>query len=101
MSLIPSRPPGRSTRLISDSMAGFSVERLMTQLEMTTSTESAGSGILLDQPLEEVDVSDAGFARIPLRQGEHLVGHVKAVRGAGLPDALGGQDHVDAAARPK
>ena len=31
-------------------------------------------------------------------EGEHLVGHVQAVGGAGRPDALGGQDHVDAAA---
>jgi hypothetical protein len=38
------RPPGLSTRAISASTAALSVERLMTQFEITTSTESAGSG---------------------------------------------------------
>ena len=73
----------------------------MTQLEMTTSTVSAGSGISLDEALEEVDVGDSGLARILLGEGEHLVGHVKAVGDAGRADALGGEDDVDAAARPQ
>jgi hypothetical protein len=41
----PTRPPGRSTRAISANTAGLSAERLITQLEMTTSTEASGSGM--------------------------------------------------------
>ena len=52
-SVIPIRPPGLSTRAISVSTAGLSAERLMTQLEMTTSTESAGSGIASIRPLRK------------------------------------------------
>jgi len=44
-SLIPIRPPGRSTRNISARTAGLSVDRLSTQLEITTSTLPADSGI--------------------------------------------------------
>ena len=45
MSVMPIRPPGRSTRLISRNTAGLSAARLMTQLLMTTSIELLGSGI--------------------------------------------------------
>src|SRR5215469_12131952 len=41
---MPTRPPGTSTRDISASTAGLSTARLMTQLEMITSTEASGSG---------------------------------------------------------
>ncbi len=44
-SLIPIRPPGDRTRNISPSTAGLSVDRLITQLEMTTSTAASGSGM--------------------------------------------------------
>ena len=53
MSLIPIRPPGLSTRAISVSTAALSAERLITQLEMTTSTEFAGQRDLFDLALEE------------------------------------------------
>src|SRR5215469_14964471 len=43
-SAIPIRPPGTSTRNISLSTAGLSADRLITQLEITTSTEASGSG---------------------------------------------------------
>ena len=56
MSLIPIRPPGLSTRAISVSTAALSIERLITQFEITTSTESGGQRDLLDHALEEVDV---------------------------------------------
>ena len=39
------RPPGLSTRKASRSTASLSLERLMTQFEMITSTELSGSGI--------------------------------------------------------
>ena len=38
------RPPGRSTRAASASTLGLSPERLITQLEITTSTLASGSG---------------------------------------------------------
>ena len=98
MSLIPSRPPGRSTRAISRKTAGLSAARLTTQLLITTSIESAGSGIGLDVALEELDVGGAGLGRVALREREHLVGHVEAERAPGRPDALGRQEDVDPAA---
>jgi hypothetical protein len=52
-SLIPMRPLGFRTRPISASTAGLSTERLMTQFEITTSTDSAGSGICSITPLRK------------------------------------------------
>ena len=49
-SLTPTRPPGLSTRAISRSTCALSVERLMTQFEITTSTLSAGSGTFSISP---------------------------------------------------
>ena len=98
MSETPSRPPGLSTREISSMTSALSVERLITQLEMTTSTESAGSGICSIRPLRKIGVSDPGVGGVLARQREHLVGHVEPVREAGRPDALGRQDDVDSAA---
>src|SRR5450755_1926734 len=45
MSETPRRPPGRRTRKLSAKTAGLSPDRLITQLEMITSTELSGSGI--------------------------------------------------------
>jgi hypothetical protein len=45
MSLTPIRPPGLSTRAISRNTAALSAARLITQLLITTSIDSAGSGI--------------------------------------------------------
>ena len=45
MSVTAKRPPGRSTRAASRKTCGLSAERLITQFEMTTSTDSSGSGI--------------------------------------------------------
>src|ERR1019366_5814668 len=41
----PRRPPGRRTRKLSAKTAALSPDRLITQLEMITSTELSGSGI--------------------------------------------------------
>ena len=98
-SLIPIRPPGLSTRAISVSTAGLSVERLITQFEITTSTESAGSGISSITPLRKIGVADPGLPRVRAGEREHLVGHVEPERESGRADPLRGQDHVDAAAR--
>ena len=51
MSVMPIRPPGRSTRAISANTAGLSAARLTTQLLITTSIDSAGSGIASMWPL--------------------------------------------------
>ena len=77
----------------------MSPERLITQLEMITSTESSGSGIVLDRALEELDVLDPGLALVRAGQLEHLVGHVEAVGLAGRADPPGREQDVDAAAR--
>ena len=45
------RPPGFSTRNASRSTASLSLERLMTQFEMMTSTELSGSGMASMVPL--------------------------------------------------
>ena len=58
-----------------------------------------GQGDLLDQPLQEVHVSDTRFTSISAGEGEHLIGHVQPVGSAGLTDPLRREDHVDAAAR--
>ena len=98
-SLTAKRPPGRSTRAASRKTCGLSPERLMTQLEMITSTESSGSGIVLDRALEELDVLDPGLALVSAGELEHLVGHVEAVGLAGRADAPRREQDVDAAAR--
>ena len=93
------RPPGFSTRNASDKTRSLSAERLITQLEMMTSTEFDGQGDLLDLSLEELHVGRAGLPLILAGEGEHLVGHVEAVRLARRSHAAGGQEHVDAASR--
>ena len=54
---------------------------------------------LLDVALEQLDVGHAGLGDVALGEGEHLVGHVEAEDAAGRADALGRQEHIDAAAR--
>ncbi len=51
MSVIPIRPPGRRTRAISRKTDGLSAARFTTQLLITTSTESEGSGMASMVPL--------------------------------------------------
>ena len=66
-------------RRLARSRAACRAERLMTQLEMTTSTRCVGERDLLDVPLDELDVRDPGLACVRAREVEHLVGHVEAV----------------------
>ena len=98
-SLIAIRPPGRSTREVSARTAALSAERLITQFEITTSTESAGSGIASITPLRKWTLATPASRAFAPGEREHLVGHVEAVRDAGRADAARGEDHVDAAAR--
>ena len=54
---------------------------------------------LLDHALEEVHVLDTGLCCVLPRERQHLVGHVQAVGDTARPDALRGEDDVDATAR--
>ena len=92
------RPPGRSTRAASRITCGLSPERLITQLEMTTSTVPSASGHVLEVALDELDVLDARLRGVRARELEHLVGHVQPDRLPGRPDAAGGDEHVGARA---
>ena len=86
-------PPRAST-------CGLSPERLITQLEITTSTLASGSGIVLDVALEELDVLDAGLALRSARASASISSVMSRPIGpAGRADAAGGEQHVDAAAR--
>ncbi len=71
----------------------------MTQLEMTTSTDPSGSGMSSMVPLRNSTLATPASAALAPRQLQHLVGHVDAVREAGLADPPGGEEYVDAAAR--
>ena len=70
----------------------------MTQLDRTTSTVLAGSGMASMWPLSQWTFVDARFGLVGAGELEHLVGHVEAVGGAGGGDAAGGEQDVDAAA---
>ena len=98
MSVTAKRPPGRSTRAASRKTWGLSAERLMTQFEMTTSTDSSGSGICSIVPFMNSTFSTPGRALVAAGQLEHLVGHVESVRLAGRADPAGRQQDVDPAA---
>ena len=77
---------------------GLSVERLMTQLEITTSAWSSGSGISSMWSFQELNVLHPGLGLVHLGQLEHLVGHVEPVCLAARRDPLGREQHVYAAA---
>ena len=61
------RPPGRRTRAASSSTCGLSADRLITQLEITTSTDVVGERDLLDVSLDELDVRHAGLGGVRAR----------------------------------
>ena len=65
MSEMPMRPPGRRTRAISRKTDGLSAARFTTQLLITTSIESAGSGIASMWPLRNSTL--VAFASAALR----------------------------------
>ena len=79
MSDTAKRPPGRSTRKASRSTCALSAERLMTQLEMITSTDSSGRGIASIVPLRNSTLGAPARSALRPRQLEHLVGHVQPV----------------------
>ena len=58
------RPPGRRTRAASASTLRLSPDRLMTQLEITTSTEASGSGTSSMKPLRNSTFSAPAFAAL-------------------------------------
>ncbi len=55
-------------------------------------------GNVLDFALEKLDVRGARLGLILAGEGEHLVGHVEAIRLTCGPDPLRRQQHVDTAA---
>ena len=78
---------------------GLSPERLITQLEMTTSTAESGKGHRLDVALEELDVLDAGVRGVVAGELEHFVSHIQPYRPSAGPHALGADQYVRAGAR--
>ena len=82
MSETAKRPPGSRTRNASGDHLGLSAERLMTQLEITTSTWSSGSGMSSMWPLRNWAFSAPASARF-FGQLQHLVSHVQAVSAPG------------------
>ena len=79
----------------------MSVDRLMTQLLMTTSTEASGSGIASIRPLRNSTLAAPSLGGIAAGQLEHLVGHVQAVGEAGRADPASREQDVDPATRPE
>ena len=70
----------------------------MTQFEMTTSTDSSGSGIRSIVPFMNSTFSTPAARWLRAGELEHLVGHVEPVRLAGRADPAGRQQDVDPAA---
>ena len=93
------RPPGRRTRAASRSTASLSPERLMTQLEITTSTDASGSGTSSIVPLRNSTFAGARLGGVAAGELEHLVGHVQPDRAARRADPPRGDEHVGAGAR--
>ena len=91
-------PPGRRTRAISANTRSFSGERLMTQLEMTQSTEESSTGSSSMMPLRTSTLVKPDGGDVGLGAGDHLVGHVDADDAALRADEARGQQQVDAGA---
>ena len=92
MSEIMTRPPGFSTRKTSENTCSLSVERLMTQLEMTASTEASAAGRCSISPSRNSTFVVAVLPGVPPRLLDHVGGHVHAddaPRGADLPRTPG------------
>lgn len=75
---MPIRPPGTSTRNISASTACLSVEKLITQLAITTSTAASASGHGFYLAIEELHVGGAGLGGVGASEHEHVLGHIDA-----------------------
>ena len=91
--------PGFRTRKASRRTLSLSAERLMTQLEMMTSTELSGSGMFSISPFRNSTFSMPDLRLFSLRKRQHLVGHIEAVSLARRTDAASREQHVDASAR--
>ena len=96
---IPMRPPGPARGTSRPARPACRSDRLMTQLEITTSTDSSGSGTSSMVPLRNSTFSAPALRFVRVASAEHLVGHVHAVREAGRADPPGREQHVDPAAR--
>ena len=94
-------PPGLSTRAISAKTRGFSGERLITQLEITQSTEPSSTGRSSMMPLRTSTLVKLAGSDVLVRLGDHLVGHVHADHVTGRAYLLGCEEEVDAGAGAK
>ena len=97
-SLMPNRPPGRSTRAASARARGVAVDRVNTQLEMTTSTAASGSGIASRYPSRNSTLVTPDSAACA-REVDHGRACVHADDQPVRPDPTSRQQHVQAAAR--
>ena len=78
MSAIASRPPGRSARATARNTASLSGARLMTPLEITTSTLPGSAGGSSMNPSTNVTCCRPSAVAQAARLGELRVGHVDA-----------------------
>ncbi len=98
MSLTIILPPVCSTRNTSRKTCGLSVERLMTQLEITTSTEASSTGRASIVPSRNSTFARPVVAKnltaFLRARAEHLRRHVHADGAARVAHLLGRQEHV-------
>src|SRR5947209_20608076 len=92
------RPPGTSTRKAARRTCRLSAERLMTQLEMTTSTAFAGRGICSISPFEKTYMLYPRFSTVAFCQFKHGIGHIQAIGKASRSNTPRREQHIDAAA---
>ena len=60
-----------------------------------------GKGKRFDRPLEERRVAHARARLVRARDGEHLIGHVHAVRVTGRPDTSRREEHIQTRSAPE
>jgi hypothetical protein len=77
------------TRRVDDAVRDDDIHRVIRQ------------GDVLDFSLEKLDILRPGLALVLPRQRQHLVGHVESVGFARGADSFGGEQHVNATARPQ
>ena len=99
MSETANRPPGLRTRNASRNTGVFVAREVDDAVRDDDVGGVARQRDALDVAAQELDVRRAGLRLVLVGEREHLVRHVEAVRLARRADALGGEQHVDAAAR--
>ena len=82
------RPPGLRTRKASRRTRDLSAERLMTQLEMTTSTDSFWQRNVLYLTLKKLNIVSPCLSLIFSCEGEHVIRHVETIGLTSRPHSL-------------